>query len=66
MERGTLSGCRALDISNTLNLNVETVHHMLTSSPAIAYRLEALNYTGSDDITEQFWIDCIRYLHRIK
>ncbi|CAF2082706.1 unnamed protein product [Rotaria magnacalcarata] len=66
MERGTLNGCRALDLSNTVNLNVETTHHLLISSPGVTYRLEALNYTGCDAITEQFWIDSIRFLHRIK
>ncbi|CAF2993374.1 unnamed protein product [Rotaria sp. Silwood2] len=66
IDRGTLNGCRALDLSNTVNLNVDTVHRLLTSSPSLTYRLEALNYTGHDDITEQFWIDTIRFLHRIK
>ncbi|CAF1546417.1 unnamed protein product, partial [Rotaria sordida] len=66
IDRGTLNGCRALDLSNTVNLNVETVHHLLTSTRHVTYRLEALNYTGHDDITEQFWIDTIRFLRRIK
>jgi hypothetical protein len=66
MDRGTLNGCRALDLSNTVNLNSETVHRLLTSLPNVTYRLEALSYTGNDDITEQFWIDSIRFLHRIK
>jgi hypothetical protein len=66
MERGILNGCRALDLSNTVNLNVETVHRLITLFPNISYRLEALSYTGHVDISEQFWIDAIRYLHRIK
>ncbi len=66
IDRGTLNGCRALDLSNTVNLNVETMSRLLTSSPNINYRLEALSYTGNDNITEQFWIDAIRYLRRIK
>jgi hypothetical protein len=66
MERGRLNGCRALDLSNTVNLNVETIHRLLTSSPGITHRLEALSYTGQNDITEQFWIDSIRFLRRIK
>ncbi len=66
IDRGTLNGCRALDLSNTVNLNVETMHRLLTSSPGVTHRLEALNYTGHNDITEQFWIDSIRFLHQIK
>jgi hypothetical protein len=66
MERGKLIGCRALDFSNTVNLNVETVHRLLTSFTGISYRLEALSYTGHAGITEQFWIDSVRFLHRIR
>jgi len=66
IERGKLNGCRALDISNTVNLNIETVHRLITSFPAISYRLQALSYTGHVAITEQFWIDSLRFLHRIK
>lgn len=66
MDRGILNGCRALDLSNTVNLHVETMHRLLTTSPGITYRLEALSYTGLNDITEHFWIDSIRFLHRIK
>jgi len=66
IDRGTLNGCRALDLSNTVNLNVETMHRLLTSSPGVTHRLEALSYTGHNDITEQFWIDSIRFLHQIK
>ncbi|CAF0748783.1 unnamed protein product [Rotaria sp. Silwood1] len=66
LDRGKLNGCRALDLSNTVNLNVEAVHRLLTSFTNISYRLEALSYTGHVAITEQFWINAIRYLHRIK
>lgn len=66
IERGKLNGCRAIDISNTVNLNVEAVHRLITLFPGISYRLEGLSYTGHVLITEQFWIDSIRYLHRIK
>ncbi|CAF4241080.1 unnamed protein product, partial [Rotaria sp. Silwood2] len=66
LERGKLNGCRALDLSHTVNLNVEAVHRLLTSFTNISYRLEALSYTGHVAITEQFWINAIRYLHRIR
>ncbi len=66
IDRGILNGCRGLDLSNTVNLNVETMHRLLTSSPGITYRLEALSYTGHNAITEQFWIDSIRFLHQIQ
>ncbi|CAF3761946.1 unnamed protein product [Adineta steineri] len=66
MTRGVLNGCRALDLSNTVNLNIETVYRLLTSFTNVSYQLEALSYTGHIGITEQFWSDCIRYLHRIK
>ncbi len=66
IDRGTLNGCRALDLSNTVNLNVETMHRLLTSSPGVTYRLEALSYTGHNAITEHFWIDSIRFLRRVK
>ncbi len=66
IDRGVLNGCQGLDLSNTVNLNVETMHRLLTSSPGITYRLEALSYTGHNAITEQFWIDSIRFLHQIK
>jgi hypothetical protein len=66
IDRGKLNGCRALDLSNTVNLSSETVHRLLTLAPKITERLEALSYTGHDAITEQFWIDSIRFLHRIK
>lgn len=49
-----------------MNLNIDTVHRLLTLFPPIAHRLEALSYTGHDAITEQFWIDSIRFLHRLK
>lgn len=58
--------CRALDLSNTVNLSVETVHRFLTLSPTAKFRLEALSYTGHDSITEQFWIDSIRFLQQLK
>lgn len=66
INRGTLNGCRALDLSNTVNLNVEAVHRLLTASPGVVYRLEAFSYTGHNAITEQFWIDSIRFLHQMK
>jgi hypothetical protein len=66
IDHGKLHGCRALDLSNTVNLHIEAVHRLLTSSTVITQRLEALSYTGQDAITEQFWIDSIRYLHRLK
>jgi hypothetical protein len=66
IDRGVLNGCRGLDVSNTVNLNVEIMHRLLTSSPGVTYRLEALSYTGHNAITEQFWIDSIRFLHQIK
>ncbi|CAF4220483.1 unnamed protein product, partial [Adineta steineri] len=66
IDLGKLNGCRALDLSNTVNLNIETMYRLLLSSPDITQRLEALSYTGHACITEQFWIDAIRFLHKIK
>ncbi|UJR32911.1 hypothetical protein I4U23_020372 [Adineta vaga] len=64
--RGVLNTCRAFDLSNTVNLNLETVHQFLTSFTNVSHRLEALSYTGNVGINEQFWTDAIRFLHRIK
>jgi hypothetical protein len=66
IDRGIINGCRALDLSNTVNLNIETMYRLLTSSPNVTHRLEALSYTGHAAITEQFWIDSIRFLRKIK
>ena len=66
IDRGKLHGCRALDLSNTVNLTVDAVHRLLTSTPAMTSTLEGLSYTGQDAITEQFWIDSIKYFHRLK
>ncbi|CAF1603881.1 unnamed protein product [Adineta ricciae] len=64
--RGILNTCRALDLSNTVNLSLESVHRFLTSYTNISNRLEALSYTGNVGINEQFWTDAIRFLRRIK
>lgn len=66
IDRGKLHGCQSLDLSHTVNLNMETVSRLLTSSLHVSHRLEALSYTGQDSITEHFWINIIRYFHRIK
>lgn len=66
IDRGVLNGCQALDLSNTVNLNVDIVHRLLTSTPSVTYRLEALSYTGQTALSEQFWIESIRFLRRIK
>lgn len=61
-----MNNCRALDLSSTVNLNADAVHRFISFFPGISYRLEAFSYTGHASITEQFWINTIRYLHRIK
>ena len=66
LDGGKLNNCRALDLSSTVNLNVEAVHRFISLFAGISYRLEAFSYTGHVSITEQFWINAIRYLHRIK
>lgn len=66
LENGKLNHCRALDLSNTVNLTVEVVHRFLTTFTGIAYQLEAFSYTGDANITEQFWTHTIRHMHRIK
>lgn len=66
VDRDKLRGCRALDLSNTVNLSVEAVYRLLTTAPHITQRLEALSYAGHVSITEQFWIDTIRFLRKLK
>ncbi|CAF1690642.1 unnamed protein product, partial [Adineta ricciae] len=65
VDHGKLNGCRALDFSNTVNLSAEAMHRLLTTLPNITQHLEALSYTGNGAITEQFWIDTIRFIHKL-
>lgn len=67
IERGTLNNCRALDLSNTVNLSAELAYRFFASKKnQILEKLEALSLTGQPTINEQFWVPVIKNLERIR
>ena len=63
IDQGKLSNLRAIDLSNTVNLNVEAVFTLLKHH---GRQLRGLSYAGNAKITEQFWINAIRNLKHIR
>lgn len=63
IDQGKLSNVRAIDLSNTVNLNFETVFNLLKRH---GRQLRGLSYAGNAKITEQFWINAIRNLRNIR
>jgi hypothetical protein len=63
IDQGKLSNLRAIDLSNTVNLNFETVFNLLKRH---GRQLRGLSYAGNTKITEQFWINAIKQLKNIR
>ncbi len=63
IDQGKLSNLRAIDFSNTVNLNFETVFSLLKRH---GRQLRGLSYAGNSKITEQFWINAIKHLKNIR
>ncbi|CAF1144377.1 unnamed protein product [Rotaria sp. Silwood1] len=63
IDQGKLTNVRAVDLSNTVNLNFETVFIFLKRH---GRQLRGLSYAGNSKITEQFWINAIRHLRHIR
>ncbi|CAF2679632.1 unnamed protein product [Rotaria sp. Silwood2] len=63
IDQGKLTNVRAIDLSNTVNLNFETVFVLLKRH---GRQLRGLSYAGNSKITEQFWINAIRHLKNIR
>ncbi|CAF0944028.1 unnamed protein product [Adineta ricciae] len=58
-----LTNIRAIDLSNTVNLNHEVVFTLLKQH---GRQLRGLSYAGNSKVTEQFWINTIKHLKNIK
>ncbi len=63
INQGKLSNLRAIDLSNTVNLNFGTVFNLLKRH---GRQLRGLSYAGNSKITEQFWINAIKNLKNIR
>ena len=63
IDQGKLSNLRAIDLSNTVNLNLDPVFGLLKRH---GRQLRGLSYAGNSKITEQFWINAIRNLKNIR
>ena len=63
IEQGKLSNMRAIDLSNTVNLNHEVVFTLLKRH---GRQLRGISYAGNSKITEQFWINSIKHMKNIK
>jgi len=63
IEQGKLSNIRAIDLSNTVNLNFEAV---LTLLKLHGRQLRGISYAGNAKVTEQFWINTIKHMKNIK
>ncbi|CAF3846071.1 unnamed protein product [Adineta steineri] len=63
IDQGKLSNLRAIDISNTVNLNYEALFGLLKLH---GRQLRGLSYAGNSKITEQFWINAIKHLKNIR
>ena len=58
-----LANIRAIDLSNTVNLNHEVVFTLLKRH---GRQLRGLSYAGNSKVTEQFWINTIKHLKNVK
>ena len=63
IEQGKLTNIRAIDLSNTVNLNFEAVFSLLKRH---GRQLRGISYAGNAKITEQFWINAIKHLKNIR
>ncbi|CAF0956301.1 unnamed protein product [Adineta steineri] len=63
IELGKLTNIRAIDLSNTVNLNYEVVFTLLKLH---GRQLRGICYAGNSKVTEQFWINTIKYMRNIK
>jgi hypothetical protein len=63
IEEGKLSNIRAIDLSNTVNLNFEVVFTLLQLH---GRQLRGMSYAGNAKVTEQFWVTTIKYMKNIK
>ncbi len=63
IEEGKLTNIRAIDLSNTVNLNFEVVSTLLKRH---GRQLRGISYAGNAKITEQFWINTVKYMKNIK
>ncbi|CAF0803134.1 unnamed protein product [Didymodactylos carnosus] len=63
IDQGKLSNARALDLSNTVNLNFEVVFTLLKHH---ARHLQGICYAGNPKVTEQFWTNTIKHMKHIK
>jgi hypothetical protein len=63
IDDGKLTNIRAIDISNTVNLNFEVVSVLLKRH---GRQLRGISYAGNAKITEQFWINTMKYMKNIK
>jgi len=63
IEEGKLSNIRAIDLSNTVNLNFEAVTTLVKRH---GRQLRGMSYAGNSKVTEQFWINIIKYMKNLK
>lgn len=63
IDQGKLTNLRAIDLSNTVNLNFETVFSLLKRH---GRQLRGLSYAGNSKVTEQFWINAIKHMKNIR
>jgi hypothetical protein len=63
IEEGKLTNIRAIDLSNTVNLNFEVVSTLLKRH---GRQLRGISYAGNAKITEQFWINTVKFMKNIK
>ena len=63
IEQGKLINLRAIDISNTVNLNHEVV---LTLLKRHGRQLRGISYAGNAKVTEQFWTNTMKNMKNIK
>ncbi len=63
IDEGKLSNIRAIDLSNTVNLNFEVVSTLLKRH---GRQLRGISYAGNPKATEQFWTNSIKHIKNIK
>ncbi len=63
IEEGKLTNIRAIYLSNTVNLNFEVVSTLLKRH---GRQLRGISYAGNAKITEQFWINTVKFMKNIK
>jgi len=63
IDQGKLTNLRAIDLSNTVNLNFEMLYAFLKRH---GRQLRGLSYSGNPKVTEQFWINVIKNMKNIR